>query len=59
MKTRIMILVAVIGLGIIWIGMSQGLKYVTIAGIVFLVIGLIGAHFAVKNKKGMGFFNRL
>lgn len=59
MKTRIMILVAVIGLGIIWIGMSQGLKYVTIAGIAFLVIGLLGAHFAVKNKRGLGFLRKL
>ena len=54
-----MVLVAVIGIGIIWIGMTQGLKYVTIAGITFLIIGLIGAHFAVRNRKGFGFIKRL
>lgn len=59
MITRVMVLIAVIGLGIIYIGASQSLKYVTIAGFAFLVIGMLGAHYAIKNKKGMGFVNRL
>jgi hypothetical protein len=59
MRTRIMILIAVIGIGVVWIGASQGLKYVTIAGIAFLLIGLIGGHFAVRNKRGLGFLKRL
>lgn len=54
-----MIIIAVIGLAIIWIGMSQGLKFVTIAGIAFLIIGLIGSHFGIKNHRAFGFIKRL
>ena len=59
MITRIMVIIAVIGIGIIWIGSSQGLKYITIAGFAFLVIGILGAHYAIKKKKGLGFLNKL
>ena len=54
-----MIIIAVIGLAVIWLGLSQGLKYVTIAGIAFLIIGIIGSHLGIKNHRAFGFIKRL
>ncbi len=59
MQTRIFVLIAIIGIGLIWFGSVQLDKLISLIGVFALIIGILGAYFSARNKKGMGFLRRL
>jgi hypothetical protein len=59
MQTRIMILVAIIGLAVIWFGAQQTDRFISLIGIFVFLVGLLGSYMSFRNKKGMGFLRRL
>ncbi len=59
MQTRIFVLVAIIGTALIWFGSIEMDRLISIIGVSALIIGILGAYFSARNKKGMGFFRRL
>ena len=59
MRTRIMILIAIIGLAVIWVGAQMSERTIALLGIVIVLIGIVGSHYSFKNKKGMGWLRRL
>jgi len=56
MQTRIFVL---IGIALIWFGSTQLDRLISLIGVFALIIGILGAYFSARNKKGMGFFRRL
>jgi len=54
-----MVILAVIGLILIYIGIQQSNKIIPLVGIVLVIIGLLGSYTSAKNKSGMGFLKRL
>ena len=56
MLTRIMFLIAVIGLIILFFGISNDDTIMMIIGLGAVVVGLIGVNQSARNKKGMGLF---
>ncbi len=59
MQTRIMSLIAIVGLVIIYFGSTTNSKTITLIGIALTGIGFLGAVMALRNKRGMGFLRRL
>lgn len=59
MQTRIFVLIAIIGTALIWFGSTQLDRLISLIGVFALIIGILGAYFSARNKKGMGFFRRL
>ena len=59
MQTRIFALIAIIGIGLIWFGTVNLDRLISIIGVSALIIGILGAYFSARNKKGMGFLRRL
>jgi len=59
MQTRILILIAIVGLAVTWFGSQEMDRTITMIGIFLFLIGFIGAFFSARNKKGMGFVRRL
>jgi hypothetical protein len=59
MQTRIFALIAIIGIALIWFGSVNLDRLISIIGVSALIIGILGAYFSARNKKGMGFFRRL
>jgi len=59
MLTRILFLVAIIGLIVLYFGINRGDTVLMLSGLVVLIVGLVGANYTAKNKKGMGFMGWL
>lgn len=59
MRTRILLIFVLIGLALVWLGIKQTDRYITIVGIILFIIGLIGAYKSFINKQNMGFLKRL
>jgi len=59
MRTRIMILLAIAGLILIYVGIQQSNKLIPLVGIFLVIVGLVGSYLSAKNKSGMGFLKRL
>lgn len=59
MITRISLLVVIIGLTILYIGIEQSNKTLSVIGIGAVIFGVISAGWAIRNKRGMGFLRRL
>jgi len=59
MRTRILILIGIVGLGILWFAMQQSDRNLVLIGIFAILIGFVGAYFSARNKTGMGFLRRL
>jgi len=59
MQTRIFVLIAIIGIALIWFGSNETDRLISIIGVSALIIGILGAYFSARNKKGMGFLRRL
>jgi amino acid permease len=59
MQTRIFVLIAIVGIALIWFGSIEMDRLFSIIGVSALIIGILGAYFSARNKKGMGFFRRL
>lgn len=59
MQTRILIIIALVGLAVIWFGAQQTDRMITLIGIILVLVGLVGSYWSVRNKKGMGWLRRL
>ena len=59
MQTRIMVIIALVGLAVIWFGAQQTDRMIALLGIVLFLVGLVGAYLSFRNKKGMGWLRRL
>ncbi len=59
MMTRISLLVVLIGLVILYIGLEQSNKTLSVIGIVAVIFGVISAGWAIRGKRGMGTLRRL
>lgn len=59
MQTRIMVLIAIIGLAVIWFGSQQSDRMIALIGIILVLVGIVGSYLGFSNKKGMGFLRRL
>lgn len=59
MQTRILGVVAIVGLILAWFASTQNEKNLVVLGIVIFIIGFIGAYLSARNKKGMGFLRKL
>jgi len=59
MITRILLLIVLIGLVVLYIGLEQGNKTLSVVGIGSVIFGVIGAGLSIRNKRGMGFLRRL
>lgn len=59
MQTRIMLLIAIIGLVVLWFAGTQTDRMIALIGIGLVLVGFIGAYLSFRNKKGMGFLRRL
>ena len=59
MRTRVFILIGVIGLAVWWFGSTQADKMIPVLGIVLTIVGFIGAYFSATRKKGVKFFRWL
>lgn len=55
MLTRILFLVAIIGLIVLYFGISSSNTVLMLGGLVVIIVGLVGANYSARNKKGMGF----
>lgn len=55
MLTRILFLVAIIGLIVLYFGISRSDTVLMLGGLVVIIVGLVGANYSARNKKGMGF----
>ena len=59
MQTRIMIIIALVGLAVIYFGAQQTDRFIALLGIVLFLVGLVGSYMSFRNKRGMGFLRRL
>lgn len=59
MRTRILIIIGIVGLVIWWYGMQQSERIISLIGVGLVLIGFVGAYWSARNKKGMGFLRRL
>jgi len=59
MMTRISLLIVIIGLIVLWLGLTQGDKFLGLIGISAVIIGILSATWSINNKTGMGFLKRL
>ena len=59
MRTRIGILIIVIGAVLLWVGFRVSEKNLIIASVIAMVIGLVVVWFSSRNATGMGLFRRL
>ncbi len=59
MMTRISILIVIIGLVVLYIGLEQGNRTLSIIGIGSVIFGVISASWAIRGKTGMGIIRRL
>jgi len=59
MMTRISLLIVIIGLTILYIGLEQGNRTLSVVGIVSVIFGVVGAGWAIRGKRGMGTLRRL
>jgi len=59
MMTRILLLIVLIGLTILYIGLEQSNKTLSVVGIGAVIFGVIGAGLSIRNKRGMGTLRRL
>jgi len=59
MLTRILLLIVLIGLTILYIGLEQDNKTLSVVGIGAVLFGVIGAGLSIRNKRGMGTLRRL
>jgi len=59
MQTRILVIIALVGLAVIWFGAQQTDRMIALIGILLFLVGLVGSYMSFRNKKGMGFLRRL
>lgn len=59
MRTRIFLIVGIVGLALLWFGLQQSDRFLALIGIFTVLTGFVGAYFSARNKKGMGFLRRL
>lgn len=59
MRTRVFLIIGIVGLAVWWYGSTQNEKMIPIFGIILTIIGFLGAYISASNKKGIKFFRWL